>query len=42
MSAEGNTLTLETTKGPVVIEMNPDLAPNHVAHIKKPGQRGFL
>src|SRR5271154_4620763 len=31
----GNTLTLETTKGPVVIQMRPDLAPNHVAHIKK-------
>jgi peptidylprolyl isomerase len=31
----GNTLTLETTKGPVVIEMRSDLAPNHVAHIKK-------
>jgi peptidylprolyl isomerase len=31
----GNTLTLETTQGPVVIQMRPDLAPNHVAHIKK-------
>ena len=31
----GNTLTLETTKGAVVIEMRPDLAPGHVAHIKK-------
>ena len=35
MAEPGNTLTLETTKGPVVIEMRPDLAPNHVAHIKK-------
>jgi len=35
MADEGNTLTLETTKGPVVIKMRPDLAPNHVAHIKK-------
>jgi len=35
MSEAGNTLTLETTQGPVVIEMRPDLAPNHVAHIKK-------
>ena len=35
MSDEANTLTLETTKGPVVIKMRPDLAPNHVAHIKK-------
>jgi peptidylprolyl isomerase len=30
-----NTLLMETTKGAVVIEMRPDLAPNHVAHIKK-------
>src|SRR5579872_2589664 len=35
MAEAGNTLTLETTKGPVVIEMRPDLAPQHVAHIKK-------
>jgi peptidylprolyl isomerase len=35
MAEPGNTLTLETTKGPVVIAMRPDLAPNHVAHIKK-------
>ena len=31
----GNTLILDTTKGEVVIEMLPDLAPGHVAHIKK-------
>lgn len=30
-----NTLVMETTKGTIVIEMRPDLAPNHVAHIKK-------
>ncbi len=41
MSAEGNTLTLETTKGPVVIAMNPVLAPGHVAHIKKLVGEGF-
>ena len=41
MSDEGNTLTLETTKGPVVIRMRPDLAPNHVAHIKKLVGEGF-
>ncbi|MGO9674475.1 MAG: peptidylprolyl isomerase, partial [Methylocella sp.] len=35
MPEAGNTLTLETTQGPVVIEMRPDLAPGHVAHIKK-------
>ena len=41
MSAAGNTLTLETTKGNVVIEMRPDLAPGHVAHIKKLVGEGF-
>ena len=35
MSDPTNTLTLETTKGPVVIKMRPDLAPGHVAHIQK-------
>ena len=35
MSEAGNTLTLETTQGAVVINMRPDLAPGHVAHIKK-------
>ncbi|HLH12129.1 MAG TPA: peptidylprolyl isomerase [Methylovirgula sp.] len=35
MVAPGNKLTLETTKGEVVIEMRPDLAPAHVSHIKK-------
>jgi peptidylprolyl isomerase len=39
--SDGNTLTLETTKGPVVIEMRPDLAPGHVAHIKKLVNEGF-
>jgi cyclophilin family peptidyl-prolyl cis-trans isomerase len=36
-----NTLIIETTKGPVVIEMRPDLAPNHVAHIKKIAREGL-
>jgi peptidylprolyl isomerase len=36
-----NTMILETTKGRVVIAMRPDLAPNHVAHIKKLVQEGF-
>lgn len=36
-----NTLLLETTKGAVVIEMRPDLAPNHVEHIKKLVREGF-
>jgi cyclophilin family peptidyl-prolyl cis-trans isomerase len=35
MPEAGNTLTLDTTQGQVVIEMRPDLAPAHVAHIKK-------
>ena len=35
MPDQGDTLTLETTKGPVVIKMRPDLAPGHVAHIKR-------
>ena len=41
MADTGNTLTLETTKGPVVIEMRPDLAPKHVEHIKKLVGEGF-
>ena len=35
-----NTLVIETTKGTVVIEMRPDLAPNHVEHIKKLAREG--
>ena len=36
-----NTLIIETTKGRVVIAMRPDLAPSHVAHIKKLAREGF-
>ena len=36
-----NTLLIETSKGLVVVEMRPDLAPNHVAHIKKLAREGF-
>ncbi len=36
-----NTLIMETTHGRVVIAMRPDLAPNHVAHIKKLTREGF-
>ena len=36
-----NTLVIETTKGRVVIAMRPDLAPNHVDHIKKLAREGF-
>jgi peptidylprolyl isomerase len=36
-----NTLVLETTQGRVVIELRPDLAPNHVARIKELALQGF-
>ena len=39
--ATENTLVLETTQGPVTIEMRPDLAPNHVARIKELVREGF-
>jgi peptidylprolyl isomerase len=41
MPEPGNTLTLVTTQGPVTIEMRPDLAPNHVAHIKRLASEKF-
>jgi peptidylprolyl isomerase len=41
MAEAGNTLTLETTQGPVVIALRPDLAPGHVAHIKKLAEEKF-
>ncbi|MGE5537377.1 MAG: peptidylprolyl isomerase [Gemmatimonas sp.] len=34
-------LVLELTTGPVVIQLRPDLAPNHVARIKELAQQGF-
>jgi peptidylprolyl isomerase len=34
-------MTLDTTKGKVVIEMRPDLAPGHVARIKELVKSGF-
>jgi cyclophilin family peptidyl-prolyl cis-trans isomerase len=36
-----NTIVLETTKGRAVIELRPDLAPNHVARIKELARDGF-
>lgn len=36
-----NTLIMDTTQGRVVIEMRPDLAPNHVARIKELARQGF-
>ncbi len=41
MADPENTLILETTKGPVVIEMRPDLAPGHVERIKTLARQGF-
>ena len=38
---QSNLITMETTKGPVVIELKPDLAPNHVARIKELTAKGF-
>ncbi len=36
-----NTLIIETTKGRVVIELRPDLAPKHVERIKQLVREGF-
>ena len=36
-----NTLVMETSKGTIVIEMRPDLAPGHVDHIKKLAREKF-
>ena len=35
MADPENTLVLETTKGKIVIELRPDLAPTHVSRIKE-------
>jgi len=36
-----NTLIMDTTKGQVVIQLRPDLAPNHVARVKTLTKEGF-
>src|SRR4030095_10549847 len=41
MAEPENTLLVETTKGPVVIELRPDLAPGHVERIKTLARQGF-
>jgi len=41
MTDPENTMILETTKGRVVIEMRPELAPGHVARIKELVRQGF-
>ena len=39
--ADQNTLTLDTTQGPVVIRLRPDLAPKHVERIKQLAEEHF-
>jgi peptidylprolyl isomerase len=41
MADTPTTLTLETTKGPVVIKLRPDLAPKHVERIASLANEGF-
>ena len=41
MSTAENTLILETSKGPVTIEMRPDVTPGHVLRIKELVREGF-
>jgi cyclophilin family peptidyl-prolyl cis-trans isomerase len=41
MADPENTLILETTKGRVVIELRPDLAPGHVERVKTLARKGF-
>ena len=36
-----DTLIIETSRGRVVVEMRPDLAPKHVARIKELARQGF-
>ena len=41
MANPDNTLVIETTKGRVVIELRPDLAPGHVERIKQLAREHF-
>ena len=41
MADPEDTLIIDTSKGNVVVEMRPDLAPNHVARIKELARQGF-
>jgi cyclophilin family peptidyl-prolyl cis-trans isomerase len=38
---EKETLIIETSKGEVIIELRPDLAPNHVTRLKELASEGF-
>ncbi len=41
MAKPEDTLLIETSQGPVAVEMRPDLAPKHVARIKELARQGF-
>ncbi|GGB67231.1 MULTISPECIES: peptidylprolyl isomerase [Henriciella] len=41
MADAENTILMETTQGPVKIELRPDLAPKHVDRIKELAREGF-
>ncbi len=41
MGNSEDTLIIETTQGPVTVELRPDLAPKHVARIKELAGQGF-
>ena len=41
MSTPEDTLIIETTRGPVTVEMRSDLAPKHCARIKELARQGF-
>ena len=41
MASPEETLIIDTTQGPVTVEMRPDLAPQHVARIKELARQGF-
>jgi peptidyl-prolyl cis-trans isomerase B (cyclophilin B) len=36
-----NTLIIDLKTGPVVVQLRPDLAPNHVARVKELARKGF-
>ncbi len=41
MANPEDTLILDTSKGKIILEMRPDLAPKHVARIKELARQGF-